>query len=178
MRQLIEHAIYRKLNVQLLLQDQADDCDPSLRPRPAKNCAWVRPFAFDIRATSSNYPQRVTVLDGSSYPPGARIFARATNAPVTLVLDSSFEGTYVARTGKRALGAGKQGEIGADDPSGKGRERVFVEGLANRHVFSGAVGWGSKVAARDGASYAEVEVDEGMHMAHVDIRPSYFRRVQ
>ena len=59
----------------------------------------------------------------------------------------------------------------------QGRERVFVEGLNNRHVFSGAVGWGGKDAAKMGVSYVEVEVDEGMYTAGVDIQPSNFRRI-
>ncbi|VDB96661.1 unnamed protein product [Peniophora sp. CBMAI 1063] len=159
-----------KLTVELLLEDQADDCDPAFAPAP--NCAWVRPFAFDVRTTSSNHPQRLTILDGSSYSAGTRILARATNAPAKLKLDSSFEGTYALKTGKHALGAGISGEPGVDDPNGWDRQRVFVHGLGNRHVFSGAVGWGSKDAAMHGPSYAEVEIDEGMFTADVDIRPS------
>ncbi|KZV75679.1 hypothetical protein PENSPDRAFT_54358 [Peniophora sp. CONT] len=164
------------LNAQIMLGNEAHDCH--LSTNPAKNCAWVRPFAFDITATSSNYPQRVTLLEGSYYPSGVHIATLATNAPATLKLDAFFEGTYVARSGKSALGAGKQGGFGGvADPSRKGRERVFVEGLETRHVSSGAVGWGSEDSAREGTSYAEVETDEGMHMAHVVISPSSSRRV-
>ena len=166
---------YSPLDVQLKLRDDADDCAPHAHPGP--NCAFYRTFSFDVRAASSNYPQKLALVDPSYYPAGARISARAINAPATLRLDSFFEGTYVSRTSRRARGAGLSGEVNIFFPKGKERKRVSAEGFANRHMITGAVGWENEEAAIEGASYAEVEVDEGiLHSPTVDIRPWSFRR--
>ncbi|VDB96658.1 unnamed protein product [Peniophora sp. CBMAI 1063] len=161
-RMVVLEAYDAPLNAMLKLVDEAADSCARVSASADPHCMRYRPFAFDIRATSSSHPQELTLVEGSSYPPGITIHARATDAAAVLRLDSSFKGTYHFRTAKNHYGGEIMSKEGVRDPEGRGREKVKIRDARTQYGYFGATGWGSGRAARKGASYAEVAVDASL----------------
>ena len=131
--------------------------DPSRKTKPEN--------AFKINAESQNGPLNVALCSGSMYST-VNVFAEATDAPAHLSLDSSFEGTFIAKTVESsdlesASASYAYGEIYP------GHERVYRAPFQTRHIHAGAVGWGSEEAAVNARSF--VEVRSIRRSAHIDL---------